>query len=149
MLKLHFSIRKNSILLPQSMTSRRHSNAILIPESRTLSKSLKQLLHSSKTRTALLKLVKIQLKYQLAKQNMGYFIKVNIGNPPNHYLGWKYFYIKNQMSQFLAKEEFTKAYLSLFILFVIRKGIRLVIKITNPSIMSSYLHDVLLHWVRD
>lgn len=49
------------------------------------------------------------------------------------------------MSQFLAKEEFTKAYLSSFIIFVIKKGIRLVIKTTNPGIMSSYLQDVLLH----
>lgn len=131
------------------MTSKRHSNAILIPGSRTLSKSLKQLLHSSKTATALLKLVKTQLKYQLAKQNMGYFIKVNIGNPPNHYLGWNDFCIKNQMSQFLAKEESTKAYLSSFILFVIKKGIRLVIKTTNPGIMSSYPQDGLLRWGRD
>lgn len=49
------------------------------------------------------------------------------------------------MSQFVEKEEFTKAYLSSFIVFVIKKGIRLVMKTTNPGIMSSYPQDALLH----
>lgn len=92
----------------------------------------------------LLKLGKTQLKYQLLKQNIGFFIKVTTEKPPNHYLGWNYFHIKTQLSQFSAKEEFTKAYLSSFVLFVIKKGIRLVIKTTNPGIMSPYLQDVLL-----
>lgn len=54
---LHFSIRKKKFCC---MTGKRHCNAILIPGSRALSKSLKQLLHSSETRTVPLELVKMQ-----------------------------------------------------------------------------------------
>ena len=88
---MHFSIRKNSILLLQSMTSKRHSNAICISGSRTSSKCLKQLLCSSKTRTMLLRFVKNTIKIPASITKYGLFYYGEHRKPTQSLSGLKLF----------------------------------------------------------